>query len=172
MSGYSSVSQLRPLGNDPGTVTQTTLDTMAAITRKYQRDINIVNAARQITQSVPERNSRGLIETLQTWVRDHVKYVNDPRLVEMVQTPPQTLKILMGDCDDKATLLATLLESIGFTTRFIAISEMDGLPWSHVMAQVRLGDRWVNLETIVPGAGVGWFPANVARDPAPKVKNV
>lgn len=177
VSGYSAVSSLlRPLGTQPSKITDATLSNMIAIARKYQRDVTVIDAARRITANVPQRNTRGNIETLQAWVRDHIKYVNDPRQVEMVQTPPRTLSIGTGDCDDKAVLLATLLESMGYTTRFVAIAENspDGLPsqYSHVMAQVRLGQRWINLETILPGVGVGWFPPDVARDPPPMVKHV
>lgn len=174
MSAYPGAipSLLQPLGVDGSAVTDATLNKMAAIVRKYQRDAGTIETARRITAHVPERNARGNIEALQTWVRDRVKYVNDPRNIEMVQTPPRTLELLAGDCDDKATLLATLLESMGYTTRFVAIAEVGYPHYSHVMAQVRIGDKWVNLETIVPGASMGWFPSNVSRDPPPKVKNV
>lgn len=167
-------SLIQPLGVG-AQVTPATLDRMVALTRKYQRDLTVIRAAREITDRCPERAARAQIQCLQAWVRDYIKYVNDPRLIEMIQTPVETLRIRTGDCDDKATLLATLLETMGFTTRFIAIAEdTPGLPpqYSHVMAQVRLGPGWINLETILPGVGVGWFPSNVARDPPPLVRNV
>lgn len=136
---------------------------MGQIVRKYKSDAGVAMAARRITSAVPERNASGTVSTLQSWVRDHIKYVNDPRGVEMVQTPPQTLTIMTGDCDDKATLLATLLETMGFATRFAAIA-VNGEPFfSHVMTQVRLGARWVNLETILPGVGAGWYPTDATE---------
>lgn len=153
-----SLLQSLPSASDPDAITEATLAKMVRIVRKYKSDAGTVMAARRITSNVPERASRGIVEALQTWVRDRIRYVNDPRGLEMVQTPPQTLSILTGDCDDKATLLATLLETMGYATRFAAIGENNEPFFSHVMAQVRLGNRWVNLETILPGAAAGWFP--------------
>lgn len=156
-SVQSLTEPLAPASDNPA-VTTATLKRMAQIVRKYSSDAGIAMAARQLTQGVAERNARGVVERLQGWVRDHIRYVNDPRSIEMVQTPVQTLKIMTGDCDDKAVLLNTLLESMGFVTRFAAIAENNDPFFSHVMAQVRLGTRWVNLETILPGVGVGWYP--------------
>lgn len=148
---------------------------MVALARKYQRDVTLVRKARDITDRCPERAARAQVQCLQAWVRDHIKYVNDPRLIEMLQTPVETLRIGTGDCDDKATLLATLLETMGFTTRFVAVAEdVPGVQaqYNHVMAQVRLGPSFVNLETILPGVGVGWFPSNISRNPPPLVRHV
>lgn len=131
---------------------------MAAIVRRYKSDAGTITAARQITASVAERNNTGIVTTLQSWVRDRIRYVNDPVGLEMVQTPPRTLSIMTGDCDDKATLLATLLATMGFHTRFAAIAVNGENFFSHVMAQVRMGSRWVNLETILPNVGAGWYP--------------
>lgn len=141
-------------------ITDATLKRMAQMVRKYSTDAGVAMAARQITQGVGERNARGTVERLQGWVRDHIRYVSDPRRVEMVQTPPQTLSILTGDCDDKVVLLAALLESMGFTTRFAAIQENHEPVFTHVMTQVRLGTRWVNLETILRDVGAGWYPTH------------
>lgn len=144
-------------------VTPATLKKMAAIVRKYRTDETTIRAARVITQNVPERHTRGLIETLQGWVRDFIRYVPDPREVELVQTPPETLKLRTGDCDDKSVLLATLLETVGLATRFVAIATRGEPFFSHVMPQVRLGTKWINLETILPGVGVGWYPPDVTK---------
>ena len=75
----------------------------------------------------------------------------------MVQTPVETLRVLTGDCDDKSTLLAALLESMGYATGFCALG-FEGQPFSHVIALVRLGQGWCPLETIVPNIGMGWSP--------------
>lgn len=141
-----------------------TLKYMVKFARKYDHDMSVVDAARRILkeQRIGERDWSGEIAALQRWVRDGVRYVRDPKGAEMVQTPPRTLTILTGDCDDKATLLAALLGSIGFATRFLAIG-FDGGAYSHVLPEVRLGTRWIPLETIVPGAAPGWLPPNITR---------
>lgn len=160
-----SITQSLPSAAAQGgyAITDATLSRMAQIARKYRRDATIATLARQITRNVGERDASGTINTLQRWVRDSIKYVNDPRGIEMVQTPVQTVNVGTGDCDDKSTLLATLLETMGLTTRFAAVAMGSEPSFSHVMAQVRLGTRWINLETILPGIPAGWTPPDVTN---------
>lgn len=90
------------------------------------------------------------------YVRDNIRYVRDVRRVETLQTPLRTLENASGDCDDKATLFAALAESIGFATRFVAYGR-EPARFSHVIAEVRHGDRWLGAETTEPVA-LGWRP--------------
>lgn len=130
------------------------------------------------------------IKAIQTFVRDRIGYAHDPDGIEMLQTPPATLARGYGDCDDKAILTDALLKTLGFQTEFLAVggtgpgwtadcaTDSSGIPvpgaapeYSHVLAAVRYGpitgkkpaglDGYLPLETIVPGAGPGWFPAGV-----------
>jgi transglutaminase-like putative cysteine protease len=135
-----------------------TLKRMVAIVRRYKTDETTIGAARSILKAAAtERDTGRMIAALQGWVRDKIMYVADPADLEMIQTPPRTLTIRTGDCDDKAILLATFLESVGLKTRFEAIG-VNGGPYSHVLLSVRYGKGWLPLETIVPGAPPGWFP--------------
>lgn len=141
-----------------------TLKYMVKFARTYSHDLDVVTQARNILAAarVPEKDFSGEITALQNWVRDRIRYVRDPITAEMVQTPKRTLQVVTGDCDDKATLLAALLGSIGFATRFLAIG-IDGGPYSHVLVEVRLGTRWIPLETILANAYPGWLPPNITR---------
>jgi len=135
-----------------------TLKRMVQIVRRYKSDQTTIGAARGILKSAAtERDAGSMIAALQGWVRDKIMYVADPTDLEMLQTPPRTLTVMTGDCDDKAILLATFLESVGLKTRFEAIG-VNGGPYSHVLLSVRYGNKWLPLETIVPGAPPGWFP--------------
>lgn len=157
-----------------------TLRDMVAIVRKYRSDAGVGAVARQILIAGGVRDARAqkqlAILLIQNFVRDHIVYVPDPRDVEMLQTPPRTLQIGTGDCDDKAILVATMLETLGFSTRFMAVGGTgaewaDGgdewcgsgkPPYSHVLAQVRVGSgHWVCLETIVSSAQPGWCPKGI-----------
>lgn len=141
-----------------------TLKAMVKLARTYDHDVDVVSAARRVIAlaRVPERDYTGEITALQNWVRDQIRYVRDPVGAEMVQTPKRTLEIRTGDCDDKSTLLSSLLGSVGYPTRFAAVG-MDGGPYSHVLTEVRLGTRWIPLETILPRIAPGWYPPNVTR---------
>lgn len=146
-----------------------TLRAMVTLTRQGQRDVSIVTLARQvINQAVPHsgtsKDYAAQMKALQHFVRDRIRYVRDPENAEMVQTPKRTLEIGTGDCDDKSVLLAALLASVGFKTRFVALALKNtmGVP-SHVLVEVKLGTRWIPNETILKGIEPGWYPPDVEQ---------
>jgi len=91
-------------------------------------------------------------------VRDNVRYVRDVRGVETVHTPVKILEQGQGDCDDKSLILATLLETIGHPTRFVAVGPAPGI-YSHVFVETKLGNKWIPLET-TENVKPGWRPKN------------
>jgi transglutaminase-like putative cysteine protease len=139
---------------------------MASLVRQYKTDTGVRLLAQRLTRNLPDpanvgtaRNAAAEVTTLQQFVRDQVRYVKDVEGVETLQTPVYTLQSGSGDCDDKATLLNTLLASIGYPTLFFAVG-IGGNPYSHVVAGVKLGSRTIPLETIVAGVAPGWLPPN------------
>lgn len=189
---FGTVSQLESLPVTDGGLdaVRATLKKMAAIIRKYTSDATTVNAARALCVNAGVRDQRvdrrKCIQVLQNFVRDHIAYFYDPRMTELLQTPPQTLSVGTGDCDDKTILLMALLESIGMETEILAVGG-SGKGWdpqgvnpvdpslppafSHVLGAVRCGpltgrlppflDGWLILETIVAGAQPGYKPPGV-----------
>lgn len=143
-----------------------TLRYMVKYAREYKKDVGIGTLARQLLEKIPgsanSKNYREFARALQHFVRDQIRYVPDIHETETLQTPARTLQIRTGDCDDKATLLAALLGSIGFATRFVAIG-LKGGPYTHVLCEVKLGKDWIPCETIVDGKEIGWFPEGVTR---------
>lgn len=143
-----------------------TLGAMVKMARQYKKDVGIIDLSRKlITQPTPLKNRRDRIAKLQQFVRDRILYVPDPHDgPEMVQTPARTLEIGTGDCDDKSTLLATLLASIGIPSRFKAVGFKNG-PYSHVLTQAQMGPpgNWIDLETILEGVPAGWGPPDTTR---------
>lgn len=139
-----------------------TLKQMVRFARQYKKDPGIMTLARQLCDHLPDKDYGAEMTCLQHFVRDQIRYVRDIHEVETLQTPIRTLEIRSGDCDDKSTLLAALLASVGFPTRFVAVGFKDG-PYSHVLAEAQLGTRWIPLETIVAGREPGWFPEGVTR---------
>ena len=144
-----------------------TLKAMVKFARAGQHSMPVISLARAIiNKALPMNGSArapgAQMTALQHFVRDCVRYVRDPVGREMVQTPERTLQIGTGDCDDKSVLLASLLGSVGFVTRFVALGIRSELP-THVLVETRIGTRWVPCETIVAGVEPGWYPANVTR---------
>jgi transglutaminase-like putative cysteine protease len=189
---FGATSQLEslPLTDGGLDAVRATLRKMAAIIRKYASDATTANFAREICLFAGVRDQRQskrlCIVALQNWVRDHIAYFYDPRNTELLQTPPQTLHIGTGDCDDKTILLLAALESIGYETELLAVGGVgrgwsadpgnpadpsQPPPFSHVLGAVRFGpltgklppflDGWLTLETIVHGAAPGYKPPGV-----------
>lgn len=117
--------------------------------------------AEELTAGLPPRAWTAEIRALHEYVRDSIRYLRDPVTVERVQTPEETIKNMQGDCDDKATLLAALLDSIGHPAQFVAIG-LNGGGFSHVLVETRVGSRMMPLETIIQKEA-GWWPDGVTK---------
>lgn len=138
-----------------------TLKQMRRLVREGRIDPEIRACALAIVQHVPGKDWVGEISQLFAWVRDNVRYVRDVQEVETLQTPRKTLELLQGDCDDQATLLATLLACIDHPSRFVACGfDSDPDMLSHVFVQARVGNGWMSLDTTEP-MHMGWEPPDI-----------
>jgi transglutaminase-like putative cysteine protease len=140
-----------------------TLKSMSHIVKAYKTAPAIFELTRQLTRDLRQKDIYGEAKRVHQFVRDKIRYVKDIRGVETLQTPIQTLRIGQGDCDDKSTLVATMLETLGHQTRFKAVGFGDDGSFSHVFPQVKMNGKWITLETTEP------WP--IGRNPK-KVKNV
>lgn len=138
-----------------------TLAHMARYVNAAKRDYRFVALARSIVAGLRQKDYRGEAARIHAFVRDRIRYVRDIRGIETLQTPEKTLEIGQGDCDDKSTLLATLLEVIGHPTRFVAVGIAPSTRISHVYVETRLGNRWVPAETTEPWP-FGKGPSNIS----------
>ena len=121
---------------------------MSRIVKRYKKSPALRELALNVIQDLPGRkNFAGQAARLQDYVRNNIQYVKDINGVETIQTPDRTLKNRGGDCDDQSVLLATLLETIGHPTRFVAIKLNPFGPYVHVFTETRVGSRWLAAET-------------------------
>lgn len=138
-----------------------TLKVMVNIAKQYRMDPRVRAQAERLIANVPEKQSSKEIRAIYEWVRDNIRYTSDVRDVETVKTPDAILESGQGDCDDKSLLVASLLESVGFAARFVAVAA-GGFDYDHVYAEVRLGEGWIPLETTEP-VNMGWRPPSNVR---------
>lgn len=136
-----------------------TLNLMVSLVKQYRKNPQIRALAEQIIASVPEKDWVGEIRAVFEWVKCNIRYTQDVRDVETLKTPDATIYSEQGDCDDKSTLVATLLESIGYTTRFVAVGMNEIGVFDHVYAEVKLGTRWISMDTTELHP-LGWTPPN------------
>lgn len=135
-----------------------TLQRMRALVREGRKDIKIRQAATTIVYLTPERDELAEVHALFSWVRDHVRYVRDVHEVETLSTPEKTMSGLVGDCDDQTVLLAALLESVGYPTRFVVTGYHDPKQVEHVYLQVLAGGEWIDCDATEQSAPLGWAP--------------
>ena len=117
-----------------------TVRTMRALVRAYRTNVVIRATAINLLTLAPPKDATAEIVALFEFVRDRVRYVGDVLDVETLTSPDKTLALNAGDCDDKSVLLAALLESIGYVTRFIVAGyNMPGV-YEHVYVSAMLPD--------------------------------
>lgn len=147
------------LGNippgEPGTMV--TLQLMRRFVNQYKRSPEVRETALSLISELRPKDWLGEIGAVFSYVRDTIRYVRDIRGVETLQIPSVTMDIGAGDCDDKSTLLASLLESIGHPTRFVAIGYTRPGAYSHVYVETKHGARWMPLDATVLKP-LGWGP--------------
>ena len=136
-----------------------TLAAMAKYAREGKKSLRVRQLALNLVQSLPPKDWRAQIVNLHAWVRDNIRYVRDIVGVETLHSPEKLLEIGQGDCDDKATLLAAMLLSIGHPVRFQAVGFKPG-KFAHVYVETKHDNRWIPLETTEP-VKAGWSPPGV-----------
>jgi transglutaminase-like putative cysteine protease len=141
--------------------TLVTLKKMAKLARSGAKDPGVIQVASELVRNLDQYDRVAEVSALHAFVRDSIRYTNDPVDFELLRTPRAILEMGVGDCDDKSILLSALLRCIGRPSRYVAIA-MEGGPLSHVYVETPMGRRWIALETIKP-VGVGWCPDNVTR---------
>lgn len=144
--------------------TDQTVKEMNRMVDKARSCLRLRAVARYILRAarVPARDIGGEISALFSFVRDRIRYVRDPIDVELVHDPLNTLRVGAGDCDDKAVLLAGLLQTIGHKTRFKVVALRRG-DFHHVLLDVMYRGQWVPLDPGAEHAPPGWQHPGVVR---------
>jgi len=121
-----------------------TLATMSRMSTAGAIDPTVRLTALEIVKALPQKDFQGEAIAIFRFVRDKIRYVRDVYRVETVQEPRATLELGQGDCDDKSTLLAALLASVGVETAFGAL--VRGNSVMHVWTRAKIAGKWVNLD--------------------------
>lgn len=136
-----------------------TLKIMRALVRAEKKSPKIRQTALDLVLGLPDKSWSAEARALFYFVRDRIRFVRDINGVETLHTPTALLEIGQGDCDDKSVLLASLLESIGHPTRFVAVGKRPG-EFEHVYVETKIGDQWISLDATEP-VEPGWHPDQI-----------
>jgi transglutaminase-like putative cysteine protease len=118
--------------------------------------VNGKKAFKFVSAIVPQFTDAAEASALFDYVQKRIRYVKDVVGVETISDPLTTLNRMVGDCDDKATLLATLLESVGYPTRFV-MAGYHGSAYEHVYLQAFMHGHWVSMDAC-ESQPMGWEP--------------
>ena len=135
----------------------TTVSTMRQMVNMSKRDPRIIQASTSIIWTAPERDELSEVQALYEWVRDGVRYVRDVHAMETLSDPAITLARRLGDCDDQSALLASMLESVGYPTRFVMGAFAAPGVWDHVWLQVFAAGEWIDIDP-TEHQYLGWAP--------------
>lgn len=122
-----------------------TIAVMKKMAREYSRNDLVKRLATNILhhRNIPSHHYLQEAAAIGDFVRTHVRYVKDPVGTESLQAPDMMIKMMtevgysMGDCDDMALLIATLLMSVGIQPYFRAIKYSDKSPsFNHIYVVV------------------------------------
>jgi len=105
------------------------------------------------------------VDSVYNWVKDNIEFRGEYE--ETLQAPEATLRLRAGDCDDHAMLLAALLQSLGYKTRFRTVApRSDPEFFSHVFVEVedKREGGWISLDSTNPRAFPGWEPPSPGRE--------
>lgn len=126
---------------------------------EYKRNPKLIDFSRQLLRkyNIAAKDEIGEIKALHKFVRDEIRYVKDPRGTEYMLTPDRVLEESSGDCEEKAALLATLLNNVGYDAWIDLIDGRGSGDIDHAIAGVTLKGKDIYLETTLPKP-VGWKP--------------
>jgi hypothetical protein len=133
-----------------------TIAAMRKLVNQYKIDPMIRQSATSAIFLTPEKDDLSEVAALFSVVRDGCRYTKDILGIETLSSPDKTLIGKIGDCDDQATLLAALIESVGYPTRFV-IAGYHNEDYEHVYLQVWAADQWIDLDPTEPHP-MGWEP--------------
>ena len=112
---------------------KTTLGNILMLIRQGRADPRIREIAIKVVRAsdIPWTDYPHVIATIAQWVRENVRFVEDPKRTDVIFPPLEVLDLGGADCEDQMTLTASLLQSIGLPVNVVIVSKTGEL-WDHV----------------------------------------
>lgn len=143
-----------------------TVKVMVGLARTGAHTALVRRTAEDLLRGIAENRPELEVQALFNYVRLNVRYTQDIHDLETLKTPESLITEIevkgtgTGDCDDMSLLLASLLVTSGYKTRFVLAYSFwnDSDEANHVFVQYfnPLRQEWVSLEPIIKEAYVGY----------------
>lgn len=145
--------------------TAATIKEMQKLARAASIDPKFVSWCRSIVADLPPKDYYGEAKRIYDVVKKHVRYVLDPRGMEMVQDPRHVIFVEgQEDCDGHATTIAAIALALGHGAAFKTVAVDPDRPdeFSHVYPligiQKGMGEEWIAADTTQKSGYFGWEP--------------
>ena len=108
-----------------------------------ERSIVVYRATENVVRGVWPKDYLSEILAIRNWVAEKCRYKNDPLTVETVSDPERLVTEIAQygqatcDCDDIATLLATMLRQCGREPEFVTVGFGRPNKYSHVFVRAK-----------------------------------
>ena len=143
--------------------TKSVLRMMSQLTNEATADPKIIEFTSSLIRNVTERDQAAEAKKIFKFVRNNIRYVKDPYALETIFSPDKILGLeknstgewllkgrMSGDCDCMCCVVASMFQTIGLPTRFVAIkTPTDTKNFSHVYVETKINNKWYAVDTIV-----------------------
>jgi len=144
-----------------------TMDLVKQLVDHAIKDPYINRAAIRILQSynVPQYDQHAAAQAIWMWVRQHIRYVQDPVGKETVRPANVILEVGAGDCDDiNGVLIPSLLGTIGIPARGVTVAaSQNSSDFSHIYAEAWIDGQWIPMDAARANVSFGQAPENYSR---------
>lgn len=106
------------------------------------RDVTIRKVAASIAKKYPGQYNIYQILEIFNYTTNNVQYVSDPRGRNYWSYPNETIEVGAGDCEDYSTLISSLVEAVGGTTRLYLTDD-------HAFAAVYVGNDIDEISRVI-----------------------
>lgn len=110
--------------------------------------------AATVVRPVQVRDWKKEATALFEWTRKNIRYTLDPHGVELFQSTERSLQVGIGDCDDQAIMLGSLLQAVGIPIRLRVIALKGSDKFEHIYI----------LAGFPPNSPRKWFPLDASRE--------
>ncbi len=152
--GFNVLLESLPLS----TITEGTIKRMHQLAKEGKTDWKFIQFARSLVQGCPRKDYYCELKTIFDFVKKTIRYVRDPEMVELVQSPWATMESRGGDCDDMAVIVGALMGALGASYKFVTVKADKSRPddWSHVYVKIFVPHYgWVSADTSVTDFKLG-----------------
>ncbi len=105
---------------------------LADLVIKGSTSPKIRKLATQIVRHCPSYDELCEIQSIYNFVRDNIRYVEDPKWVDSYHSAERILELGSADCDDFVVITGSLLGAIGFPVGAKIVAKKSDMPFHHI----------------------------------------